>query len=147
MTTRVTRRTKTKAPRRAKEFEGLPYNDYTVAISDAAQTAIATEIATMNAESDPEDKMTITVGIFVIGMATIMYKRNGLPTEIYSSFICKRHDRDESMTVTCNHQDKFLVCWLTSEQEGDKMPKLHLIEGHIAQSFLTKYMPDKRILH
>ena len=144
MTTEVTQRTKTKIPKKTKKFEGRPYDDYTVAISDAAQNAMATEIAAMNAELKLLGNETpITAGQFVIEMATTMYERNGLPAEIYSAFTSEVRYREGSLTITCNHQDKFLVCWLTSEEEGDTMPDLHLVEGHIAQSFV----PDERTLH
>ena len=132
-------------PQNKPKFEGFPYKDYTVGVTKAAQAAIEIELAAFHTEHSDSESMT--VGEFVKDMATLRYQGVGLPSEIVSAFPINLHRQGRSLMIGCDQVAQFLTCWLTSEQEDDKRLELHLVEGHIAQSFLTKYLTDERILH
>jgi hypothetical protein len=132
-------------PQNKLKFEGFPYQAYTVGVTKAAQTAIETEMAAFHTAHPNLEP--ITVGEFVKDMATLLYQDVGLPSKIVSGFTVNLPQQGGSLTISCNQQDQFLACCLTSENEDDKTLELHLVEGHIAEHFLTKYMPDERTLH
>jgi hypothetical protein len=148
MTNKKTQRAKAKKPK----FQGNPYKDYTVGITQAARGAIEAEIAAHelvpHSLRGKERKAAdlVTAAELIIEITTADYRQNGMPRWV-AGYFEMTISSGARLQIHFHQRDRLLSCWVASEADDGKVPAVHIDYRHCSADFLVKHRPDEQTTH
>jgi hypothetical protein len=147
MTGKKTQRAKAKKPK----FQGNPYKDYTVGITQAARAVIEAEIAANELVphslhgKEREVADLVTAAELIIEIATAHYRQNGMPQWVAGYF--EMTISSARLQIHFNQRNRLLSCWVASEADHGKVLAVHVDHRHCSADFLVKHRPDEQTIH
>jgi hypothetical protein len=119
------------------KFEGFPYQNYTVGITQAGRAAIEVDLDRYLVGADGEK---CTAAEAVLELATKCYRQSGMPPFMSAAFPVTLHS-GVPLTVFIDQQDRLLACWVASEAHDGKVPAVHIDDRHCSADFIDRYSP------
>jgi hypothetical protein len=135
---------KTRRANKKQEFDGFPYNDYTVGMTHAGRAAIEALITKFDlcyrrARGDAHDG-ECTAADLVREVATKRYRLDGMPHCVAGSFEFTLQS-GLPLTILIDQHDRLLACWVASEADTGTMPAVYIDPDHCAPDFLDRNNP------